>query len=632
MRLLALCVSLWWATWASLAVAAPPEATGASLDSGAGGAEPNRADFGRAKFGGAGLSRVRSAFIIPRTLSASAHGGLFIQSNLTAPGGVDEHHLALVGATLAPLPWLELSATSRNVTHDQPASALGQGYLVSDLLLRAKVGQALGPPGLTAAVEGVLRVPPPVGRADPLWLGMSPGLGGLLTYDLNPSGVPLRLHLNTGLFIDNSVDFDDETQSLTRRFALAINTWNQWQSGVAVEGRVRLGEVYLVPFLEYTLDVPLGAAEGIGGSPMRVTPGLRVLPWKGVVVDAAVELAANRGSVPGMLPVPDYMALLSVGYQGSLETERRWVERVVERRVEAPALPGNGRVLGRAVEEQGRQPIADAVISLPEHSRLLADASGSFVARDIAPGPIWVRAEREGYDPAQVEGKLEPGGELSVELVMKRLPPAPPPKAIIRGTIIGEKDRALTASVGAPGSGVEARLFPNGEYELQVPAGEAGLEVSAPGYLPQGRRVSVRPGETVIADFVLQAKPKLSLVVLRKDKIEIKKQVHFATNRDVILPDSTPLLDQVAAVILSNPQLRLIRIEGHTDDRGEDAYNMDLSNRRAKSVMRSLLERGIEPKRLRAVGYGETKPIQSNKTNAGRAKNRRVEFMIEEQE
>jgi outer membrane protein OmpA-like peptidoglycan-associated protein len=59
---------------------------------------------------------------------------------------------------------------------------------------------------------------------------------------------------------------------------------------------------------------------------------------------------------------------------------------------------------------------------------------------------------------------------------------------------------------------------------------------------------------------------------------------------------------------------------------------MDLSNRRAKSVMRSLLERGIEPKRLRAVGYGETKPIQSNKTNAGRAKNRRVEFMIEEQE
>jgi outer membrane protein OmpA-like peptidoglycan-associated protein len=120
-------------------------------------------------------------------------------------------------------------------------------------------------------------------------------------------------------------------------------------------------------------------------------------------------------------------------------------------------------------------------------------------------------------------------------------------------------------------------------------------------------------------------------VVLKKEKIEIKKQVHFATGKDVILPDSAPLLDEVASTILANPRLKVIRIEGHTDDQGDDSYNLELSQRRAGSVARALIERGVEAGRLKAVGFGETKPIESNKKPAGRAKNRRVEFMIEDQ-
>jgi outer membrane protein OmpA-like peptidoglycan-associated protein len=88
----------------------------------------------------------------------------------------------------------------------------------------------------------------------------------------------------------------------------------------------------------------------------------------------------------------------------------------------------------------------------------------------------------------------------------------------------------------------------------------------------------------------------------------------------------------VASTILDNANLRLLRIEGHTDNLGDDAHNLDLSHRRAHAVMRALLDRGVDPARLKAMGYGETRPIANNKLSPGRAKNRRVEFMIEEQD
>ncbi len=322
MRLLVLCAGLWASTFAHAEEAPPAD---------------RRADFGRAQFGGAGLSRVRSATLMPDTASFSAHGGFFRQHGLTAPGAADEHHLALFGVTFTPRPWLELSASSRSVTHEQPAASARWAYLVNDILLRAKVGLPLQSGGLSLAVEGSLRIPPPVGRSIPLWEGLSPGLGGLLTYDFAPSGFPLRLHLNSGLLFDNSVDFDDEAQSPTRRFALFINTYNQWQSGAALEARFQFGELHLIPFLEYTVEVPLG---GSGAPPMRLSPGLRILPWKGLVLDATVELGVQRGSVVGMNPAPGYLVLLGIGYQASFESSSRQVaERVVEHTLPLPTPP-----------------------------------------------------------------------------------------------------------------------------------------------------------------------------------------------------------------------------------------------------------------------------------------------------
>ncbi|MDY7229133.1 Ig-like domain-containing protein [Hyalangium rubrum] len=113
------------------------------------------------------------------------------------------------------------------------------------------------------------------------------------------------------------------------------------------------------------------------------------------------------------------------------------------------------------------------------------------------------------------------------------------------------------------------------------------------------------------------------------NRITIKEKVYFATNKDVVLARSFPLLQQVGLVLKANPQLTKVRIEGHTDDRADDAFNLDLSQRRAGSVLKYLVEQAnIDPERLEAVGYGETQPVDTNKTEQGRENNRRVQFTI----
>ena len=113
------------------------------------------------------------------------------------------------------------------------------------------------------------------------------------------------------------------------------------------------------------------------------------------------------------------------------------------------------------------------------------------------------------------------------------------------------------------------------------------------------------------------------------DRIEIMEIVHFDFAKSTIQKVSFDLLNQVAAVISNHPEISKIRVEGHTDSKGNDAFNLKLSQGRANAVRQYLVKQGIEGGRLTAVGYGETRPVESNTDDAGRAKNRRVEFMIE---
>jgi large repetitive protein len=139
-------------------------------------------------------------------------------------------------------------------------------------------------------------------------------------------------------------------------------------------------------------------------------------------------------------------------------------------------------------------------------------------------------------------------------------------------------------------------------------------------------RLDTCPDQTGVAVFSGCATKQSTTIT--SSGIDIVDVVYFKTDRDVILPRSFKLLDNVAAVIKSHTDLPAIVIEGHTDDRGGEAHNMDLSQRRAASVKIYLISKGVDASRLEAKGFGPTKPIASNATNSGRSANRRVEFKI----
>lgn len=101
----------------------------------------------------------------------------------------------------------------------------------------------------------------------------------------------------------------------------------------------------------------------------------------------------------------------------------------------------------------------------------------------------------------------------------------------------------------------------------------------------------------------------------------------FETGKDVIKSSSFQILNNIVTILNENPAYNL-NIDGHTDAVGDDARNLDLSQRRADAVKKYLVDNGINASRLTAEGYGEAMPVADNKTSAGRAKNRRVEFKV----
>jgi len=104
-------------------------------------------------------------------------------------------------------------------------------------------------------------------------------------------------------------------------------------------------------------------------------------------------------------------------------------------------------------------------------------------------------------------------------------------------------------------------------------------------------------------------------------------KIQFQFDSDEITPESYETLDLIANVILANPDLKVF-VLAHCDSVGTEEYNIDLSERRAKSVKTYLVKRGLYPPFIRYHGFGFSRPIADNATEEGRAKNRRVEFRI----
>jgi outer membrane protein OmpA-like peptidoglycan-associated protein len=169
-----------------------------------------------------------------------------------------------------------------------------------------------------------------------------------------------------------------------------------------------------------------------------------------------------------------------------------------------------------------------------------------------------------------------------------------------------------------------AKVEADGSSVQQLGAGVHRIVVQGPDRAPVVQDVTVKANTQQTIEVVMQvAKTKLEA-----ERIVILDKVFFETGKATILPASFGLLTEVANVIKANPQILKVQVEGHTDDVGKDDVNLQLSQDRADSVRQWLIDAGVEGERLVAIGFGETKPVQSNKSAKGKAANRRVEFNI----
>ncbi|MEQ1504287.1 MAG: OmpA family protein [Myxococcota bacterium] len=190
----------------------------------------------------------------------------------------------------------------------------------------------------------------------------------------------------------------------------------------------------------------------------------------------------------------------------------------------------------------------------------------------------------------------------------------------------------LVDEQGAPLPSVRATLLgPNfeksftGSLEVEVEPGSYTLVAHDTGYADALTAVSISDGPPTSIELRLHPQR----VTVTRERFDLDGEIFFETGSDVILGESWPLLDEVAAVLVSTPEIRRLRIEGHTDSIGTTDTNYVLSQRRAAAVRAYLVSHGIEPIRLVAIGYGEDRPMIEGEDDVALAANRRVEFVIE---
>lgn len=464
---------------------------------------------------------------------------------------------------------------------------------------------------------------------------------------------------------DARLSYADETRNLltrVERFALGINRTDFFNIGVGVEAPFTVMQDFTIsPILEWVVGIPVNrqgyncldprdpitgdfpmgeddclARTDFGAIPSTLTIGVRVMPpFRGLSITAAVDIGTSGMStfVRELAGNAPYNVILGAGYAFDAVPQVETVEREVERRVEVRIPPPpKGRVIGTVVEAGAGTPIAGATVTYVgrELTSQATGADGRFTSYELDPGEVVVDLTHPEYNPGRCSATIaEAGGDVEVRCELTALPRL----GNVRGTVRSDQG---TPVVGAQVQVTGPQAFTvsadaSGQFTRNdLPPGTYTARVDAEGYLITQETFEVRSRETAQPELVVITRPRRSLVSLRAREIIIRRQVNFATDSAEILPDSTPLLTEIADVMLRHPEIRRVEIQGHTDSTGDDQHNMDLSQRRADSVRQWLVAAGVEPDRLVSQGYGETRPLVPNITAGNRARNRRVQFMIQE--
>ena len=494
---------------------------------------------------------------------------------------------------------------------------IAENYLLGDIAIDAKaelIDRYRSPVGLAVAA----RISAPTGN-DEAYLGEAQPTISARAIASTGSDVitTVNLGFRTGR-AEIEEDFSVGSQLLGGagvRVPLASQTWVSTEAigryyfnasdpveGFAAEALTSL-HVSPIESLVFTMGGGLGLSQGVGAPDFRVLSGLVWSPQRQPLLalvangpdldadgipddeDRCPDQAEDYNGIDDFDGCPDGewtpTTLFVVGPQGSLVAGSS-VELV------------RGPVTGEWVTEAGE------------------------LTRALLPGSYTLRIAAEGFEDTDIELNV-PGGDGFEQRLRISERGARDGHVVVHVTDTDGK--ALLASVRVLGEdAAAARASGDGVVERALKPGAHELVVAAEGYKTVRRMITLREGSESLVDIVLRT----SRIEVREDRIDLHDRIFFEYDSSVIKPASYSILDELASTLKEYPSISLVEIQGHTDARGSEIYNLDLSQDRADSVRRYLIEAGVSQARLVSRGYGESTPLRRDDHDA----NRRVEFHI----
>jgi outer membrane protein OmpA-like peptidoglycan-associated protein len=609
----------------------------------------------------------------PGTFRIGLHGQTFKRNGFLVSG--DEHRFmeGILALSFTPIEHLELAASVSSYANENRTEQPGVFQVVGDTHFFAK-GYMNLLPALALSADLELAFLNGAGGLGLQGNATSVGLRFALSTDFRKRADPRPLILRTNLryYFDNSANVvedverrryaslsnprppNDETRHLAssvERFVFRINRLDTLTWTLGAEAPFALAQNWSVgPLLEWSMAVPTNRQgytcllrdadedpdsclenQGFLAWSTTLTAALRVIPnVRGLSALIGVDIATTGKNrfVRELAPNAPYALMLMIGYAYDVRPPAP-NEKIVEVAHEPPPL---GHLVGEVVDRETRVPVPQAIVHFDhqELTDLATDEAGKFVSYPFEPGRYRMTVSARDYESGSCEASLRQGGhdqELVCEIV------AMPKRGTLRGSVKNQEGEVVAASIRLAGPvNMTFQTDPQGAFEqLALPPGRYSLAVDADGYLLKATAFTVSHGETTTLVMSLLPQPEVASAELRAKDIVIRKQVQFVTNSAEIREASHPLLAEVADVLLRNPQVTRVEVQGHTDDQGTSSVNMELSQQRAEAVRAWLITAGIAPERLTAIGYGRSRPRMPNITEKNRQTNRRVEFVILEQ-
>lgn len=564
-------------------------------------------------------------------------------------GDPDEH--ARVRGTInigySPLKFLELylaihSAANRNSRAQVGRQDPVQQFALGDLDFGVK--------GAHRMVRGGA-----IGIGGQIGLGLLSGPSKLLTNKVNfnidvlftldtryltKRRFPFRFTTNIGWILDNSAklyDFDkvnDATSREVSRFALGIQP-SRVRMRYGFDFPFRLGkdkQFGLDPIAEISWDVATqemtafkqagATASPLPRGSMWATLGLRANVISGLHLDAAVDIGMVSPNFEYGPPVAPWQVILGLGWAIDPNPVIKEVPVADPNPITAPAVI-DGRVVGQVVDSTGA-PVADAKVRFPGSATnaILTDDAGNFTSYRFPEGSVSINVEMPNKATKDVSADVKPGEDTVLTITMDVA--NTPPVNILAGEFVDEAGQPLLVTLSVSGMGVNEpfKTEPPGQIRLELPVGDYTALAQADGYEDKPLTFSVTAGDqpVTIKTTMTRAVPLVTPNVIARGKsIRLKKGVKYDGNSPS--EKTLPQLDELAGFLRAHPEYEEIEIGVHSDDRGNPKQK---TSERADNVRNYLLSKGVGPDRVKAVGYGASRPVAVNMTAAGRAKNNRT--------